>query len=73
MLAPAKNLCTLFKAAFSLIYHSNFDLISSCLMNSFRVLGIIVPHMHNTHPAARGCVYLPNLASIRIGFNHTVK
>ena len=73
ILAPAKNLCTLFKAVLFLIYPSNFDLIPSCLINSFRALGIIVSHMYNTHPVAKGCVNLPNLASIRIGFNHNVK
>ena len=73
MLAPAKNSCALFKAVFSLICHSNFDLISSCLINSVRALSIIVSHMYNNHPAAKGCVYLPNLDSIRIGFNHTVQ
>ena len=73
MLAPAKKSCTLFKAVFSLICLSNFDLISSGLMNSFGALGIIVSHMYNIHPAARGCVYLHNLASIRIAFNDTVK
>ena len=79
MLAPAKNLGTLFKAGFtlfkvvfSLICNSNFELISSCLMNSFRALGMIVSHMYNTYTAVRGCVYLPNLALIRIGFSHTV-
>ena len=75
MLAHVENSCTLFKAVFSLIYQSNFDLIFFCLINSFRALDIIVIvcHICNNHPAGTGFVYLPNLVLIRMGLNHIVK